>query len=75
MDGVEIPIMFLSQTFSAADRECYVIVFAFKELEHFIRDRYFVLRTDHKTLTDIYLGNSGKVRMWKLLLQEYNCGV
>jgi hypothetical protein len=74
--------MFLSQTFkaeqkrwSAADKECYAIVFAFKELEHLIRDRYFILRTDHKNLTYINLENSGKVRRWKLLLQEYNCGV
>ena len=82
VNSVEVPIMFLSQTFkaeqkrwSAADKECYAIVFAFKELEHLIRDRYFVLRTDHKNLTYINLENSGKVRRWKLLLQEYNCGV
>ena len=64
VDGVEVPIMFLSQTFkaeqkrwSAADKECYAIVFAFKELEHLIRDRYFVLSTDHKNLIYINLEN------------------
>ena len=74
--------MFLSQTFKAeqkrwstADKECYAIVFAFKHLEHLIRDRYFILRTDHKNLTCLKLENSGKVRRWKLLIQEYNCGI
>jgi len=82
VNDVEHPIMFLSKTFkneqkrwSAADKECYAIIWAFKELEHLIRDRYFVLRTDHKNLTYLNLENSGKVRRWKLLVQEYNCGV
>jgi len=57
VNDVEHPIMFLSKTFkneqkrwSAADKECYAIIWAFKELEHLIRDRYFVLRT-HTTST------------------------
>ena len=82
VNGIEYPIMFLSQTFkaeqkrwSAADKECYAIVFAFKHLEHLIRDRYFILRTDHKNLTYLNLENSGKIRRWKLLIQEFNCGV
>ena len=82
VQNVEHPIMFLSQTFKAeqkrwstADKECYAIVFAFKHLEHLIRDRYFILRTDHKNLTYLNLENSGKVRRWKLLIQEYNCGI
>jgi len=82
INGIEYPIMFLSQTFKAEqkrwstpDKECYSIVFSLKHLEHLIRDRYFVLRTDHKNLTYLNLENSGKVRRWKLLIQEYNCGV
>ena len=82
VDGVPQPIQFLSQTFKAeqkrwstADKECYAIVYALKHLEHLIRDRYFVLRTDHKNLTYLNLENSGKVRRWKLLIQEYNFGI
>ena len=82
VDGIEHPIIFLSKTFkseqkrwSAADKECYAIVWAFKELEHLLRDRYFILRTDHKNLTYLNLENSGKIRRWKLLVQEYNCGI
>ena len=82
VNGVEHPIVFLSNTFkqeqknwSAADKECYAIIWSFKHLEHYIRDRYFILGTDHKNLTYLNLENSGKVRRWKLLVQEYNCGV
>ena len=80
--GIEHPIIFLSSTFkreqmrwSAADKECYAIVWAFKHLEHLIRDRYFILRTDHKNLTYLNLENSGKIKRWKILIQEFNCGV
>jgi len=82
VEGAEHPIMFLSSTFkreqmrwSAADKECYAIVWAFKHLEHLIRDRYFILRTDHKNLTYLNLENSGKIKRWKILIQEFNCGV
>jgi len=57
------------------DKECYAIIYAFKKLEHYIRDRFFVLRTDHKNLTYIDLENSGKVRRWKLLMQQYNFNI
>ena len=80
--GIEHPIIFLSSNFkreqmrwSAADKECYAIVWAFKHLEHLIRDRYFILRTDHKNLTYLNLENSGKIKRWKILIQEFNCGV
>ena len=75
----EHPIAFLSRTFtgeqkrwSVPDKECYAIIYAFKKLEHYIRDRFFILRTDHKNLTYIDLENSGKVRRWKILMQQYN---
>jgi hypothetical protein len=78
----ELPIAFLSKTFTAEqkrwsvpDKECYAIIYAFKKLEHYIRDRYFVLRTDHKNLTYVDLENSGKVRRWKLLMQQYNFSI
>jgi len=47
VNDVDHPIMFLSKTFnneqmrwSAADKECYAVIWAFKELEHLILDRY-----------------------------------
>jgi len=60
---------------SASDEEYYAIVWVFKHLEHLIRDRYFILRTDHKNLTYLNLENSGKIKHWKILIQEFNCGV
>jgi hypothetical protein len=53
-EGNERPIRFLSQSFtdvqkrwSTIEKECYAIFFAFRQLEHLIRDRNFLLRTDH----------------------------
>ena len=78
----ELPIAFLSKTFTAEqkrwsvpDKECYAIIYAFKKFEHYIRDRFFILRTDHKNLTYVDLENSGKVRRWKLLMQQYNFNI
>ena len=51
VDGIEHPIIFLSKTFkseqkrwSAADKECYAIIWAFKELLHLLQDCYSILR-------------------------------
>ena len=78
----ELPIAFLSKTFSAEqkrwsvpDKECYAIIYAFKKFENYIRDGFFVLRTDDKNLTYVDLENSGKVRRWKLLMQQYNFNI
>ena len=68
LDGdKELPIAFLSKTFTAEqkrwsepDKECYAIIYAFKKFEHYIRDRFFILRTDHKNLTYVDLENSEK---------------
>ena len=69
VDRIEVLIKLLSQTLkaeqnrlSAADNKCYATVYAFKHFEHLITDRSFVLRTDYKNLTYLYLENSGEIR-------------
>ena len=77
--GKERPIAFISKSlaqerlrWSVPEKEAFAIFYAFQKLEYLIRDRYFVLRTDHKNLTYINQEGSAKVRRWKLAIQEYN---
>jgi transposase InsO family protein len=78
-DGKHRPICFLSKTLSKEqrrwgipDKEAYGIFFAVKRWNHLLRDRHFVLQTDHKNLAYINYEGTAKVRRWKMLLQEYD---
>ena len=78
-EGIEYPIAFISKAFKkeqlrwgVPDKEAYVIFYAFNKLEYLIRDVHFTLRTDHKNLTYINLENTGKVKRWKLAIQEFD---
>ena len=77
--GKELPIQFLSKTFSdvqkrwsTIEKECYSIFYALRELEHLIRDRKFTLRTDHRNLLFLNAQATSKVTRWKLAIQEYD---
>ena len=76
--GKEVPIRFLSKSlsreelrWSVPEKETYAIFWALIELEYLLRDRIFVLRTDHSNLQYINQNPSAKVTRWKLALQEY----
>jgi hypothetical protein len=78
-DKSERPICFLSKTLTKdqrrwgiPDKEAYGIFYAVKRWNHLLRDRHFVLQTDHKNLSYINYEGTAKVRRWKMLLQEYN---
>ena len=79
IDGLEIPIAFMSKTLTAAEsrwsateKECYAFGYAFKKFEYLLRDVHFTLRTDHRNLTYINESVSPKVRRLKLLIQEFD---
>ena len=42
------------------------------KLEYLLRDIHFTLRTDHANLTYINLDFKGRVKMWKLAIQEFS---
>ena len=78
-DGKHRPICFLSKTLTKEqrrwgipDKEAYGIFFAVKRWNHLLRDRHFVLQTDHKNLAYLNYEGTAKVRRWKMLLQEYD---
>ena len=79
VDGREVPVAFLSKSLSEAEtrwsvteKECYAFVYFFKKYEYLLRDRHFVLRTDHRNLTYINESASPKVRRWKILISEFD---
>ena len=79
INGIEYPIAFISKAlkreqlrWSTPEKEAYAIYYAFVKLEYLIRDVHFTLRTDHKNLTYINLENTGKVKRWKLAIQEFD---
>ena len=68
VNGVERPIQFLSKSlndvqkrWSTTEKECYAIFHSMKQFEHLIKDRFFVLRTDHANLVYINSSPSQKV--------------
>ena len=79
VNGVERPIQFLSKSlndvqkrWSTTEKECYAIFYSMKQFEHLIKDRFFVLRTDHANLIYINSSPSQKVMRWKLAIQGYD---
>ena len=73
------PIAFISKAFtkeqlrwSTPEKEAYAIFYAIKKFDYILRGVHFLLRADHKNLTFINLENSGKVRRWKIEIQEYD---
>jgi hypothetical protein len=82
IDGVEIPIMFLSKglnkterKWSVYEKEGYAIFYSFMKMEHLLRDCRFLLRTDHKNLTFINTDMRDKVKRWKLAIQHFDFDV
>jgi hypothetical protein len=82
LTGPERPISFISKTLNATERkwatiekEAYAIFYALTKWEHFLRDIYFVLKTDHLNLTYINNEPKQKVQRWKLALMDYNFGI
>jgi transposase InsO family protein len=82
VDGKEVPIAFMSKSLSDAEcrwsvteKECYAFVYMFKKYEYLLRDRYFILRTDHRNLTYLNESASPKVRRWKMLIAEFDFSI
>jgi hypothetical protein len=57
---------------STIEKEAYAIVYSLKKLEYLLRDKPFILKTDHLNLTFIDRESNAKVKRWKLDIQEYD---
>ena len=84
-EGSKHPIAFISKSFDARmrkwsvpEKEGFAIFYALTKLDYLLRDRKFVLKTDHENLTrlksDQYRTNQ-KVQRWMLALQHYSFNI
>jgi hypothetical protein len=81
-DGKDYPVGFMSKSLNERERnwdtiqkECYAIVYAFNKFYYIIRDRKFLLQTDHKNLVYMDTDTDEKVKRWKMAIQEFDCDV
>ena len=78
-EGKEVPIHFLSKSFddrlsrwSTLQQEGYAIYYAITSWEHLLRDRRFLVRTDHANLRLLHEESNAKVLRWMITLQSYD---
>ena len=79
VDNKEQPIVLMSKSlhgaelnWSTVEKEAFAIFATLTKHNHLLRDNKFLLRTDHKNLTNINMDSSQKVKRWKLALQEFD---
>jgi hypothetical protein len=81
IDGLERPIAFISKTLVGAQKdwdtgqkEGFAIFYALNKWEYLLRDRKFLVRTDHDNLTMLKQeqGHLKKVRRWFTVFQSYD---
>ena len=77
IDGVELPVAFVSKSLSEAQlrwatiqKEAYGIFYSCKELDPLLRDRHFTLGTDHKNLLYIKESSNPMIVRWYMAIQE-----
>jgi cleavage and polyadenylation specificity factor subunit 1 len=78
--GAELPIAFMSRALDVREsrwdtrqKECFAIIVALRKFAYLLRDRKFVLRTDHKNLIYMNTDQDAKVVRWKMEISEYDC--
>ena len=77
VNNKELPIAFVSKSlnksqlrWSVLQKEAYSIFHACMQLMYLLRDRAFLLRTDHKNLTFLHENSNPMVVRWEMALQE-----
>ena len=79
VDGVEQPIIYISQKFSDAatrwstiEQEAYGIYIAIMKLESYLLGHHFIIETDHRNLVYMAEATAPKVVRWRLRMQEFD---
>jgi transposase InsO family protein len=77
IDSVERPCAFISKSlvdsqlrWSTIQKEAYSIYYCCKELDYLLRDRPFILRTDHDNLRFIHDSSNQMIIRWFMALME-----
>ena len=53
----------------------YAIFYTFMKLEHLLRDKKFILKTNSKILSKMNTEHKEKVKRWKIAIQHYDFDV
>ena len=79
MDGVEQPIAFVSKSLNKAQlswsviqKEAYGNFFSCTYLQSLLRDRKFLIKTDHKNLLFISEHSNPMIVRWYMALQDFD---
>jgi transposase InsO family protein len=79
VDGSERPVAFMSKSLTSTQlrwpiiqKEAYAIFVSIKQLEHLLRDRRFIVRTDHKNLLYITDSSNPMIIRWYMSIQEFD---
>jgi RNase H-like domain found in reverse transcriptase len=74
---IENPVAFVSKSFtevqlrrSVIQKEAYAIFYCCTTLDYLLRDRKFVIQTDHRKLTYLRKNTNSMVIRWDIALQE-----
>jgi hypothetical protein len=77
-DGVDCPILFLSQKFSLSaqkwstiEQECYAVFYSIISLQSYLLGRHFFVATDHRNLMFLAKSIVPKLIRWRLRLLEF----
>ena len=77
IDGIENPIAFVSKSltevqlrWSVIQKEAYAIFHCCTQLDYLLRDRKFIIQTDHRNLTYMQKNTNSMVIRWDIALQE-----
>lgn len=82
IDRIENPIAFVSKSltevqlrWSVIQKEAYAIFHCCTQLDYLLRDRKFIIQTDHRNLTYMQKNTNSMVIRWDIALQELDYAV
>ena len=77
IEGVENPVAFVSKSltevqlrWSVIQKEAYAVFHCCTQLDYLLRDRRFIIETDHRNLTYMQKNTNSMVIRWDIALQE-----
>ena len=80
IEKVENPIAFVSKSltevqlrWSVIQKEAYAVFYCCTQLDYLLRDRRFIIETDHRNLTYMLKNTNSIVIRWDIAIQELDC--
>ena len=77
--AVERPIIFMSESLSGSQlswdtpqKESFAIYRALQKFDYLLRDRRFIIKTDHRNITFMNTSTLSSIRKWKIFISEFD---